>query len=208
MTGEAEQKRLSALRPIFQAAQQLAQEARRLGIRYRIQDQLDAAAAPQATPAFDIGAIAVHGMREWAKSIVQTVEEKVTFTPTLKAQWQDISERMERIYADPDAAASRINLDAVAADPARHQAVLDQLVQQPEMFGELRGKTGLFASKADRQRGNLLEGASLRTEIERYYTPRPRRRGSRRRNRTRGARLDIPALSPAAIGVLERSAMR
>lgn len=209
VNGEAEQKRLSALRPIFQAAQQLAQEARRLGIRYRIQDQLDAAAAAQATPAFDIGAVTVRGVHEWAKSIVQTVEEKMTFTPTLKAQWQDISERMERMYADPAGAASRMNLDAVAADPARHQTVLDQLVQQPEEFGELRGRTGLFASKADRQTRQLAAegGGGLRTEIERYhtlFTAAKARLTSEEQDARERARLDIPALSPAAIGVLEK----
>lgn len=209
VTGEAEQKRLSAMSPIFQAAQELAAEARRLGIRYQIQDQLDTAAAVITAPDFDSGAVSIRGIEAWAKSLAQTVEEKVTFTPTLKAQWQEVNDRMARIYEDPAAAATQMNLDAVAADPTRHQAVLDQLVQQPELFGELQGKAGLFASRADKERRQLASegGAGLRTEIERYHqlhsSATARIVQDEREVRER-ARLDIPALSPAAATMLEK----
>lgn len=209
VTGEAEQKRLSVMRPVFQAAQELARAADRVGIRYKIQDQLDAAVGVVAAASFDSGAISVRGVDAWTQSLAHTVEEKVTFTPTLKAQWQDVSDRMARIYADPAEAATQMNLAAVAADPARHQAVLDQLVQQPEIFGELQGKVGLFASRADKERRQLAAegGAGLRTEIERYhqlFTSATARFTADEKEARERARLDIPALSPAAATILEK----
>lgn len=208
VTGEAEQKRMSAMRPVFEAAQQISREAARLGIRYKIQDQLETV-GPRAAPGFDSGALSIRGIADWNQSLIRTVEEKVTFTPTLKAQWQDVTDRLDRMYKEPDAAAARMHLDAVAAAPDRHREVLDQLAQQPEIFGELRGKTGLFASAADRETRRLaIEGGTvLRTEIERYhqlYTSAAARFTQEEKEARERARLDIPALSPNAIVVLEK----
>lgn len=209
VTGETEQKRLATLTPVFRAAQELAREAGRLGIRYKIQDRLDAAASIIASPTFDSGAVSIRGIESWPQSLAQTVEDKVTFTPTLKAQWQEVTDRLDRMYQDPGSAAAQMNLEAVSANPTQHQAVLDQLVQQPEIFGELHGKAGLFASRADRDRRQLAieGGAGLRSEIERYHqlhvSAAARITQDEREVRER-ARLDIPALSPAAATMLEK----
>lgn len=151
----------------------------------------------------------LRGVTRWVRSINETVEENVMSETTVKRQWRDVSDRLAHVYRDPHAAANAMKIDTVVKTPDGHRAVLDQLVGHPEMFGELRGKVGLFASKADkRERQLAIEGgAALKAEIERYIRLRSEvsaRMESTETEARRLASIDIPALSQSAIVVMER----
>ncbi|NGO54627.1 BID domain-containing protein [Allomesorhizobium camelthorni] len=100
-----------------------------------------------------------------------------------------------------------MNLSAImSANEAERQAaqgrIVDQLGRDPEAFGAMRGRTGMFASstaKADRQRA-LNDVPALKDNLARYVRLRAEIgdlgivEWSRERDRRR---VDIPALSGA-----------
>lgn len=192
------------------AARMAAPTQKNLSIR----TQVETAGTAQATPARPEPAalqipVAVPGQRAWAQSLVDTVKEKLMSDKTLGAQWRDVSETFARIYRDPQAAASAMKIEAVIEVPALHRAVLDRLAADPGVFGELNGKAGLFASKAEKEQRRLAQegGSVLRDQIERYSKAKAqaasRLEASEIAVRRRAA-IDIPALSPAASAVMEK----
>jgi len=89
------------------------------------------------------------------------------------------------------------------------KSTLSKIAEAPETFGGLNGKTGIFASRTerqDRQQAELNAGGLAR-ELERYLRLRSEAE-HRYETEERAARLkiaiDIPALSADAKGVLER----
>lgn len=151
----------------------------------------------------------LHGVTQWVRSIIETVRENAVAETSVKQQWREVSDRLARIFQDPHAAANAMKIDAVVEAPDRHRALLDQLAANPETFGKLRGKAGLFVSKAEKQqRQRALEGgATLKADIERYarlqseVSDRLEAREAEARQR---ASIDIPGLSPSASVVMER----
>ncbi|KQU95489.1 Dtr system oriT relaxase [Mesorhizobium sp. Root102] len=151
----------------------------------------------------------LRGVPQWVRSINEIVRENVMSETTVKQQWREVSDRFARVYRDPHGAANAMKIDAIVEAPDRHRAVLDQLAASPEMFGELRGKIGLLATKTQRQeRQQAMEGgAALKAEIERYIRLRSEvsaRVESTETEARRRASIDIPALSQSAIVVMER----
>ncbi len=151
----------------------------------------------------------VAGITTFAKSVSDTVEDKLAADPGLKKIWADVSTRFRLVFTDPEAAFKAVNMDSVMGDPAARKATLSTLVSRPESFGVLRGKTGLLAGKADRQaRGQAeINVPALKRDIERYLRARTeaehRYEAEERASRLRVA-TDIPALSPTASAILER----
>ena len=151
----------------------------------------------------------LRGAVVWTQSATETVKEKVMSETSVKQQWREVSDRFARIYQDPHAAANAMKIDAVVEAPDRHRAVLDQLAANPQIHGELRGKAGLFASKAEKQERQLAieGGAALKAEIERYIRLRSEasaRLEAREAEARERASIDVPALSQSAIVVMER----
>jgi Ti-type conjugative transfer relaxase TraA len=151
----------------------------------------------------------LRGVAVWQQSITETVKEKTMSETSVKAQWREVSDRFALIYRDPHAAAKTMNIDAIIEAPESHRGVLDQLAGDPEQFGELRGKAGLFASKAEKLERQLAVngGAVLKAEIERYLRLRSdtsARLETRETEARKRAAIDIPELSQSAIVVMER----
>lgn len=127
----------------------------------------------------------------------------------LKSAWRDVSATFARIYRDPQAAANAMRIEAIIEKPDAHQPALDRLATNPAAFGELAGKSGLLASKIDRETRRLAEdgGAVLRREIEDFAKQKlqsaAKLEASESATRQR-ASIDIPALSSAASSVMER----
>src|SRR5690554_2647585 len=98
---------------------------------------------------------------------------------------------------------------AMGGDGETTKVITDQLTRDPAIFGAMCGKTGVFASRADKAQRNLAltNVPALRREIGNYL--RVRRELSERktlelsRERERQS-LDVPKLSAAARTVLER----
>ncbi|KQS95604.1 Ti-type conjugative transfer relaxase TraA [Rhizobium sp. Leaf386] len=151
----------------------------------------------------------VAGITTFPRSVSDMVEDKLVADPGLNKIWEDVSTRFRLVFADPEAAFKAVNMDAVLVDPAVRKSILAILVEKPETFGALRGKSGLLSSKADRQARDQAEinVPALKRDIERYLRARSeaeyKHEAEERAIRLRVA-TDIPALSPAASAVLER----
>src|SRR3546814_7891927 len=94
-------------------------------------------------------------------------------------------------------------------DPARAQSTLAKIAADPERFGALKGKTGLFAGaneKAARDAA-LVNAPALARNLERYVTARAeaeRKHEAQERAIRLKVSFDIPALSQLARQTLER----
>ncbi|MHA6732330.1 Ti-type conjugative transfer relaxase TraA [Devosia sp. A369] len=151
----------------------------------------------------------IPGIGSFARTISDVVEERVLADPASKRQWEEVSDRFRNTFVDPSAALTAMKFDAVIADPAHRQSVLDKLEQGPAVFGVLKGKSGLLASrleKADRSNAER-NGSALRVEIERYLRLRAnattRIEAEEEKSRAR-VRVDIPSLSQEAAAILEK----
>lgn len=94
-------------------------------------------------------------------------------------------------------------------DPAVASTTLACIAATPELFGALRGKSGLMAGKADKEERQRADAnvPALRRDIERYL--RLRAEAEHKHEAEEGAirhrvAIDIPALSRDARRVLER----
>ena len=151
----------------------------------------------------------VAGITTFPKSIDQVVEDKLASDPALKKQWEEVSMRFHHVYGQPEAAFKAANLDAMLSDPATAAKTLSRITAEPEAFGSLKGKTGVFASRADKlDRDRALKNVTpLADSISDYLR---QRCDAERRNHAeelavrRQVALEIPALSSNAKSVLER----
>jgi Ti-type conjugative transfer relaxase TraA len=162
-----------------------------------------ASAAPSAVEPL------LRGVTVWMPSVNDVVKEKVISEMSVKQQWREVSDRFARVYQDPHAAAIAMKIAAIIEAPDRHRSALGQLVTNPQTYGELRGKAGLFASKVDKQERQLaLDGAAtLKIEVERYirlHSEASDRLEAQERITRQRALIDIPALSPSALVIMER----
>ncbi|MCV9967708.1 Ti-type conjugative transfer relaxase TraA [Pararhizobium sp. BT-229] len=151
----------------------------------------------------------VSGITTFPKSLDQAVEDKLAADPGLKKQWEDVSTRFQLVYAQPEAAFKAINVDAMVQDQSVAQSTLARIAGAPESFGALKGKTGLLASRADRQDREkaIANVPALARNLERYLRERAEAE-LKHETEERAVRLkvsvDIPALSPVARQTLER----
>ncbi|RWH90151.1 MAG: Ti-type conjugative transfer relaxase TraA [Mesorhizobium sp.] len=151
----------------------------------------------------------VAGVKLFPIPLSDAVEQKLANDPALKKQWEEVSTRFRYVFADPETAFRTMNFDAVLADGRAASQTLQKLAADPVSIGPLIGKTGLLASKADREARRVADVnvPALKRDIERYFEMRERAlqriEGEEKTLRERVS-IDIPALSPAARSVLER----
>ncbi|ANH08965.1 Ti-type conjugative transfer relaxase TraA [Shinella sp. HZN7] len=151
----------------------------------------------------------VSGVTTFAKSFEQAVEDKVAADPGLKKQWEEVSTRFHLVYAKPESAFKAIDVEAMLKDETVAKSTLATIGSNPEHFGGLKGKTGMFASRTDSREREKAEtnAPALARNLERYL----RQRADAERKyevEERAVRLkvsiDIPALSVNAKQTLER----
>ncbi|MDF1600343.1 Ti-type conjugative transfer relaxase TraA [Mesorhizobium sp. YIM 152430] len=163
---------------------------------------------PQATPAPSQPWL--RGRATWRLSIPQAVEAKMQSDAQLTVHWTQIQDRMKNVYEKPQEAMASMGLEkALQGDRAAAEAISDQLGRDPEAYGPLRGKAGLFASsaaKAERDRA-INNVPALRDQIGNYVRLRAEIADLRTVELSRERdlqRIDVPAISSAGNGVLER----
>lgn len=179
-------------------SQRLAAFAARLGFT-RIPD----------APTMKEAAPMVAGIKTFSGSIADTVGDKLGDDPVLKRQWEEVSARFTYVFADPETAFRAMNFDAVVADNEVAKQILNKLEAEPETIGPLKGKTGILASKPEREARRVAEVnvPALKRDLDQYLRM---REASTQRLQTdeqalrQRVSIDIPALSPAARVVLER----
>ncbi|MBS7707884.1 Ti-type conjugative transfer relaxase TraA [Chelatococcus asaccharovorans] len=151
----------------------------------------------------------VAGITTFAKSIGQIIEDKLVADPALKKQWEEVSTRFRLVFSDPESSFRKVDVDAMLKDRQAAATTLSKLSEKPDSFGALKGKTGLLASRADKQERELAgkNAQALARDLERYLRLRNeaehRYEAEERATRLKVA-VDIPALSPSAKQTLER----
>jgi Ti-type conjugative transfer relaxase TraA len=151
----------------------------------------------------------VAGITHFKRTVAEAVSEKLDADPALKKQWEEVSARFAYVFADPESAFRAMNFDAVFADREIAKQVLRKLEAEPASISPLKGKTGLLASKSEREERRLAEinVAALKRDLEHYLRMREaaaqRLQADEQAQRVR-ASIAIPGLSPAARVVLER----
>ncbi|WP_149743990.1 Ti-type conjugative transfer relaxase TraA [Rhizobium sp. NFACC06-2] len=152
----------------------------------------------------------VAGIKTFSGSVADTVGDKLDTDPALKRQWEEVSARFRYVFADPETAFRSMNFDTVMADKEMAKQVLQKLAAEPETIGPLKGKTGILATKSNREARRVAEVnvPALKRDLEQYLRMREsaalRHQADEQALRQRVS-IDIPALSPAARVVLERA---
>ena len=152
----------------------------------------------------------LRGRATWRLSIPQAAEAKMQSDAQLTVHWTQIQDRMNNVYEKPQEAIASMGLEkALQGDRAAAEAISNQLGRDPEAYGPLRGKAGLFASsaaKAERDRA-INNVPALRDQIGNYVRLRAEIADLRTVELSRERdlqRIDVPAISSAGNGVLER----
>lgn len=117
--------------------------------------------------------------------------------------------RFRHVYAHPEAAFRAINVDAMLRDQSTATETISKIAGEPEAFGPLKGKAGVFATRADKSdRDRALKNVTpLADSISDYLRQRgeaERRSHAEELAARRQVALEVPALSANAKGVLER----
>ncbi|WP_432331957.1 Ti-type conjugative transfer relaxase TraA (plasmid) [Agrobacterium rosae] len=177
--------------------QRLADFAERLGLHHPLKTQ-----TMEAVPM-------VAGIKTFSGSVEDTVENKLDTDPALRRQWEEVSTRFAYVFADPEAAFRAMNFDAVLEDKETAKLALQTLTTAPASIGPLRGKTGILASKTEREDRRIAEinVPALKRDLEQYLQMREaaiKRLSTDEQVQRQRVSIDIPALSPAAHVVLER----
>lgn len=177
--------------------QRLAAFAVRLGVTQSPNIQPMKEAAPM-----------VAGITQFPGSVADMVGDKLGADPALKRQWEEVSARFAYVFADPETAFRSMNFEAVLADKEMAKQVLRK-IEEPASIGPLKGKTGILATRSDREARRIAElnVPALKRDLEQYLRMREtavqRLQADEQAMRQRVS-IDIPALSPAARVVLER----
>ncbi|SFB56745.1 plasmid mobilization system relaxase [Rhizobium sp. NFR07] len=151
----------------------------------------------------------VAGIKAFSGSVADTVGDKLGEDPSLKRQWEEVSARFRYVFADPETAFRAINFDVVIADKDAARQTLETLETNAASIGPLKGKSGILASKAEREARRVAElnVPALKRDLEQYLRMREtaalRHQADEQALRQRVS-IDIPALSPSARVVLER----
>ncbi len=180
----------------------LTNRLRQLGERFGLRQSPPTQSAKESKPM-------VAGITRFENSVADTVEQKLDADLALKKQWEEVSIRFRYVFADPETAFRAMNFDAVLADRDTARQVLQKLETEPMSIGPLKGKTGILASKTDREARRIAEVnvPALKGDIERYLQMRESvalRHETEERALRQRVSIDIPALSPEARTVLER----
>ncbi|MCM2435788.1 Ti-type conjugative transfer relaxase TraA [Agrobacterium rosae] len=183
---------------LIDLGQRLAVFAERLGLHHPSKTQTMKEAEPM-----------VAGIKTFPGSVADTVDYKLDIDPALKRQWEEVSARFRYVFADPETAFRSMNFDAVLADRQAAKQLLQKLEAEPASIGTLNGKTGILASKVDREARRIAEVnvPPLRRDLEQYLRMREtvaQRLQTDEQGLRQRVSIDIPALSPAARVVLER----
>lgn len=151
----------------------------------------------------------VKGLTSFALTVTDAAEAKLQSDKALSKQWDLVSDRIRRVYAEPETAFRAMGIEAAFSDPVARSVRLRQIEQAPAGYGTLRGRTGILAGSADRNERHIAETnvPALRRDLGRYFVMREQamtrfvaeEAGLRQR-----ASIDIPALSPAAQSVLAK----
>ncbi|MGV2187213.1 Ti-type conjugative transfer relaxase TraA [Rhizobium rhizogenes] len=180
----------------------LTRRLRALGERLGLQQSRNIQTMKETAPM-------VAGIKTFPGSVADTVGDRLGADPALKQQWEEVSSRFRYVFADPETAFRAMNFDDVLANKEIARQALQKVETDPASIGPLKGKTGILASKADREARRVAEVnvPALKRDLEQYLRMREtaaQKLQTEEQVLRQRVSIDIPALSPAARVVLER----
>lgn len=151
----------------------------------------------------------VKGVTSFALTITDAAEAKLQSDKALSKQWELVSDRIRRVYAEPETAFRAMRIEAAFSDSSTRSDRLRLIEQAPASYGPLRGRTGILAGSADKTDRRIAETnvPALRRDLERYFMMREQAMKTLVVDQAvlrQRASIDIPALSPAAASVLAK----
>jgi Ti-type conjugative transfer relaxase TraA len=151
----------------------------------------------------------VKGVTSFALTITDAAEAKLQSDKAISKQWDLVSDRIRRVYAEPETAFRAMRIEAAFSDPAARSDQLRKIEQAPTSYGPLRGSAGMLAGAADRHDRRVAETnvPAVRRDLERYFVMRDeamKRLVAEEAEIRQRASIDIPALSPESVSVLAK----
>lgn len=151
----------------------------------------------------------VKGISSFTMSVLDAVDEKLQSNPALQKQWDNLSDRIRLVYADPEAAFKAMRMETVLEDANVARQRLSEIERNAASFGALRGRDGLLASRSDLENRRVAEinVPALRRDLERYLDMRQNamnKYAAEEEGHRKRTSIDIPSLSPAAARAMEK----
>tara|TARA_R110002126_G_scaffold85058_1_gene206293 strand:- start:37961 stop:41329 length:3369 start_codon:yes stop_codon:yes gene_type:complete len=151
----------------------------------------------------------VKGVSSFTTSVTDAADERLRSDPALQKQWDNLSDRIRLVYADPETAFKAMRMETVLEDASVARQRLGEIELNAASFGALRGREGLLASRADRQDRRVAEVniPALRRDLERYLDMRQnamKKYAAEEEGHRKRTSIDIPSLSPAAARAMEK----
>jgi Ti-type conjugative transfer relaxase TraA len=184
---------------------EVGEKLRSVGVRLGVFDRLGSTPVLSTRKAEPM----VKGVTSFALTIGDAAEAKLQSDKALSKQWDLVSDRIRRVYAEPESAIRTMRIEAAFSDPVARSDRLRQIEQAPASYGPLRGRTGILAGSADKSDRRVAETnvPALRRDLDRYFVMRElamKRLVAEEAGQRQRASIDIPALSPAAEIVLAK----
>ena len=151
----------------------------------------------------------VKGIPSFTMSVSDAVDEKLQADPALQKQWDNLSDRIRLVYADPESAFKAMRMETVLEDASVARQRLGEIELNAASFGALRGRDGLLASRSDLENRRVAEinVPALRRDLKRYLDMRQNamnKYAAEEEGHRKRTSIDIPSLSPAAARAMEK----
>ena len=151
----------------------------------------------------------VRGISSFTTSITDVADERLQSDAALQKQWNNLSDRIRLVYADPESAFRAMRMETVLEDANVARERLSEIERNAASFGALRGRDGLLASRSDLENRRVAEinVPALRRDLERYLDMRQNamnKYAAEEEGHRKRTSIDIPSLSPAAARAMEK----
>ncbi|CAI2936813.1 Ti-type conjugative transfer relaxase TraA [Aminobacter niigataensis] len=136
------------------------------------------------------------------RSIEDVAREKAL--PTFDAQWEAAESMIREAFHDPDEVAGRLR-SGIIDQGGDGKMMAKAIAAQPERFGDVRGKSGLFGDNKERKQALSYVGAVARhveSAAETWQRRLGEERASEQWQREKRDVLEVPGLTPRSAEII------
>ncbi|WP_206533520.1 Ti-type conjugative transfer relaxase TraA [Mesorhizobium sp. M5C.F.Cr.IN.023.01.1.1] len=138
------------------------------------------------------------------RSIEEVAREKAM--PTFNQYWEAVESVSRHVFRDPVEVTSRLR-STIIDQGGDGKAMAKAMAEQPERFGDLRGKSGLLGDNKERKEA-LRYARSVASHLESSASTWERRLGEERKSeqwqRDKRDVVEVPGLTPRSAEILDR----
>ncbi|MET4692152.1 Ti-type conjugative transfer relaxase TraA [Sinorhizobium fredii] len=138
------------------------------------------------------------------RSIEEVAREKAM--PTFNQYWEAVESVSRHVFRDPAAVTGRLR-STIIDQGGDGKVMAKAMAEQPERFGDLRGKSGLLGDNKERKEA-LRYARSVASHLESSASTWERRLGEERKSeqwqRDRRDVVEVPGLTPRSAEILDR----